>query len=97
MAGDTSGPVPLVEADEVERAIKEFHRKKAADEYGLVSEHLKTAGPSVFDPHALNFSEILQMKHIPEQFSPVYFIPFTRRKKTPASSQTTEASLLRHS
>ena len=81
VAGDSSEAVPLIEADEVERAIKKLHRKKAADEYGLVSEHLKTAGSSVFDPLALIFSEILQMKHIPEQFKSGILHPIHKKGK----------------
>ena len=83
-AENTCEPVPVVTSSEVEQAIKKLHTKKASDEFGLVSEHLKMAGNAVTQPIALIFSEILRMKHIPEQFHSGVLHPIHKKGKDPS-------------
>ena len=71
-------------SSEVEQAIKKLHTRKASDEFGLVSEHLKMAGNAVTQPIALIFSEILRMKHMPEQFHSGVLHPIHKKGKHPS-------------
>ena len=83
VAEDTCEPVPDVTHCDIETAIKKLHTKKAADEFGLVSEHLKIAGPTVYEPLSVIFSAILRMKYIPEQFKSGVLHPIHKKGKDP--------------
>ncbi|KAK3108995.1 hypothetical protein FSP39_020463 [Pinctada imbricata] len=83
-ASTTSDPIPYVETAEVERAISKLHTKKAADEFGLVSEHLKVAGTIILEPLALIFNAIIQLRYIPDHFKSGVLHPIHKKGKDPS-------------
>ena len=83
VAEDTCEPVPDVTHCDIETAIKKLHTKKAADEFGLVSEHLKIAGHTVYEPLSVIFSAILRMKYIPETIQVWCSTPNSQERQRP--------------
>ena len=81
IATHTSDDLPDITADEVRIAVRKLHNNKAADEFGLVSEHVKCAGPHILEPLATVLSAIVNTKHIPEQFKSGLLHPIHKKGK----------------
>ena len=76
-----SGESLLFQEEDVENAINQLSNGKAADKYGLSSEHLK-AGKADLTPTITNiFNQILKDKKIPAVFKTGYITPVLKKER----------------
>ena len=84
---DTTPPAPVT-AKEVLSALNRLNNGKAADEHGLISEHLKSAR-SVLLPHLVNLlNAIFTTRHVPDSFKTGIIIPVLKKRKDPLSTDS---------
>ncbi|KAK3101100.1 hypothetical protein FSP39_000927 [Pinctada imbricata] len=85
IVSDTDDVLPIITPVEVACAIKMLHNKKAKDEFGIVSEHIKTAGEAILQPIASIFTSIMHLKHVPSDFKSGILHPIHKKGKDPAN------------
>ncbi|MCG7878106.1 MAG: reverse transcriptase family protein, partial [Candidatus Thiodiazotropha endolucinida] len=73
-------PEPITE-EEVHKAISQLNSKKAADELGLVAEHLKYSGASAISEITDIFNTILAEKNVPQLFKTGILTPVLKKSK----------------
>ncbi|KAK3105653.1 hypothetical protein FSP39_002699 [Pinctada imbricata] len=85
IVSDTDDVLPIITPVEFACAIKMLHNKKAKDEFGIVSEHIKTAGEAILQPIASIFTSIMHLKHVPSDFKSGILHPIHKKGKDPAN------------
>ena len=74
-----------ITVSETKKAILQLNSKKAPDEFGLVSEHLKHAGSAVIEDITGLFNQILYEKHVPSAFKSGILTPVLKKSKDPTN------------
>ena len=81
LASECSTYPDLITEDEVLKAISRLNPKKAADELGLVAEHLKFSGRSVVSEITGIFNAILSDRRVPQLFKTGILTPVLKKSK----------------
>ncbi|KAK3099305.1 hypothetical protein FSP39_002387 [Pinctada imbricata] len=85
ITSETEDSIPVITPDDVLLATKKLHNRKAPDESGLVSEHVKSAGSILQEPISCIFNAMLEYKYVPEAFQGGIIHPIHKKGKDPTN------------
>ena len=75
-------PPIVISSDQVQETVAKLKMGKAADLFGLSSEHLKYAHPSLFDILSSTLTKILETAEVPEPLKMGIITPIFKKKKS---------------